>query len=100
MFDAGAWCSDTAVALLLGLGDRLGGTAFALDLHSPASRCQRGFALGARVTAIRIDVTAGVGRIEQVFKHHAVGNGSMGDDDFAYELVAFVDACVKLVAEV
>jgi len=39
-------------------------------------------------------------RIKQFFKRSAVGNGSIGNDDFAHELVALVDAGVKLVAEV
>jgi hypothetical protein len=56
--------------------------------------------LGTRVTAVGVDVAAGVVWIEQFFKYDAVGNGGIGDDDFAYELVALVDAGMKLVAEV
>jgi len=43
---------------------------------------------------------AGVVWIEQFFKYDAVGNGGIGGDDFAYELVALVDVGVKLVVEV
>jgi len=100
VFDAGAWRGDPAVALRLRVRDRLVDTAFALDLDAPASRCQGRFTLGTRVTAVGVDVAAGVVWIEQFFKYDAVGNGGIGDDDFAYELVALVDAGVKLVAEV
>jgi hypothetical protein len=100
VFDAGAWRRDPAVALLLRVGDRFVGAAFALDLYAPASRFQRRFALGTRVAAVGEDVTAGVVWIKQFFKYEAVGDGGIGDDDFAYKLVALVDAGVKLVAEV
>jgi len=36
VFDTGARRGDTAVALLLCIGDALGGAAFALDMHTPA----------------------------------------------------------------
>jgi hypothetical protein len=36
VFDAGPWRGDPAVALLLRIGDRFVGTAFALDLDTPA----------------------------------------------------------------
>jgi len=39
VFDAGAWRGDPVVALLLRVGNRFVGTAFALDLYAPASRC-------------------------------------------------------------
>jgi hypothetical protein len=100
MIDAGQWRGDPAVALFPRVRYRFVGAAFALDLYAPPSRCQRRFALGTRVTAVGEDVTGGVVWIEQFFKYDAVGNGGIGDDDFAYELVALVDAGVKLVAEV
>src|SRR5471032_3625623 len=34
VFDTRAWCGDTAVALLLCIGDAFGGAAFALDIHA------------------------------------------------------------------
>jgi hypothetical protein len=100
VFDAGPWRGDPAVALLLRIGDRFVGTAFALDLYAPSSRCQRRFALGTRVAAVGVDVAAGVIWVEQLLKYEAVGNGGIGDDDFAHEFVSLVDAGVKLVAEV
>ena len=100
VLDASPWCGDTAVALFLCLGDRLVGTSFALDLYAPSSRCERRFTLGARLTSVGIDIAAGVVWIEQMFEHDAVGHGGVGDDHFTHELVALVDACVKLVAEV
>lgn len=36
MFDAGARCGDAAIALLLCIGDALGGAAFALEVDVPA----------------------------------------------------------------
>lgn len=98
--DAGQWCGDPAVALLLRVRDRFVGTAFALDLYTPASRRQRLFSLGTRVAAVGVDVAAGVIWVEEFFKHDAVGNGGIGDDDFANELVALVDAGMKFIAEV
>src|SRR4051812_44073321 len=95
VFDAGPWRGDPAVALLLRIGDRFVGTVFALDLDTPASCCRRRFALDTPVAAVGVDVTAGVIWVEQFLKYEAVGNGSIGDDDFAYEFVALVDAGVK-----
>jgi hypothetical protein len=60
MFDAGPPRGYSTVALFLRVRDRLVGTAFALDLDAPASRCQRRFTLGTRVTAVGVDVAAGV----------------------------------------
>lgn len=53
-----------------------------------------------RVAALSVDVAAGVIRVEQFLKYDAGQNGGIGDDDFAFEFVALVDAAVKLVAEV
>jgi hypothetical protein len=94
MFHAGPWRRDPAIALLLRVRDRFVGTAFAPNLHAPASRCQRRFALGTWLAAVGVDVAAGVIWIEQFLKHEAVGNSGIGDDDFAYEFVALVDAGV------
>ncbi|WP_435759285.1 hypothetical protein [Massilia sp. CMS3.1] len=60
MFDTGTRRGDSPVALLLRVGDRLGRTAFALDLDAPASRCQRCLALGNRIATVGVDVAAGV----------------------------------------
>ena len=56
VFDAGPWCGDTPVALLLCLGDRFAGAAFALDMNAPARLRQCRFALCARVTAVGMHV--------------------------------------------
>ena len=64
VLDAGPWCGDAPIALLLRLRDRLGGAAFTLDLNAPPRICQCRFALGAGVATVGIDVSAGVVWIE------------------------------------
>jgi hypothetical protein len=100
MFDAGARRGDTAVAPLLCFRDAVRGIAFALDVHAPAGLRQVLFALDAGVAAIGIHIAAGVGGIEQHLKPGGVSDGSVSDDQFAYQLTTLVDAGVQLITKV
>src|SRR5471030_371327 len=100
VFDAGTRRGDATVALLLGVGDALGGAAFALDVDAPACLLERCFSFRSGVPAISINIATGVAAVKERFEYRGVGQGGVGDDHFAHQFVALVHAGMQLVAEV
>ncbi len=100
MPDSGTRCGDAPIALFLRRRDGFRGRAPALDLNTPTGLGQVRFASHAGVAAVGIYVAAGVVWIKQVFEHAGVGDGCIGDDDFADQFIALVDAGVQFVTEV
>lgn len=69
-------------------------------MHAPSSPLQCRFALSSGLAAVAIRIAAGIAEIEQLFKDSGVGDGGIRGDDFANELMAFIDARMQLVAEI
>jgi hypothetical protein len=100
MLDTGSWRGDRAVAPFLRLGNVYGCMASSLDVHTPTGLLRPCSPYNAGVATVGIHITAGVARVEQLFKDAGVGYGGMRDSDSTNELAALVDAGVQLVAEV
>jgi hypothetical protein len=58
MFDARSRCGDTAIALLLGLGNTLRSMPSVLDVDAPASLLQVRFSFNAGIAAVGMHVAA------------------------------------------
>src|SRR5471030_3516530 len=86
VLDTGAWCGDTAVALLLCIGDTLVALPLSwisLDMHTPAILFQLRLPFGGGVTAISMYIAAGIAAVQQRLKYCGVGHGGMRDGYFA-----------------